>query len=281
MQFRLLPSGGSTAPGSAAGALPAGRRARAASLRPGSPGAGATDVPRQCLRRRGAPSPGAAPRARRTAAHAAPLGLCFPPAWARLSRAPGHPTGVPDLRPRRQTPARGGECGWGLPLPRLQETSWAIKRRRSPFHGQDQAHPWEPPPATCVPRPGAEQQRAGVIPVRVTPHPLAQSPGESRCAQGAGGGGSHSRSASTRGQRVPQPWGEGLGSWSGRFWKGALPGPRSPCRPCSRRSCPAARGDARRTPRAPAGTGGAPASHRAAPGRRSDGGGDVRNQPHV
>lgn len=123
---------------------------------PGSPGAGATDVPRQCLRRRGAPSPGAAPRAHRTAAHAgpaAPLGLCFPPAWARLRRAPGHPTGVPDLRPRRQTPAREGERGWGLPLPRLQEPSWAIKRRRSPFHGQDQAHPWEPPPRHMRPPP--------------------------------------------------------------------------------------------------------------------------------
>lgn len=34
VQFRLLPSGGSTAPGSAPRVLPAGRRARAASLRP-------------------------------------------------------------------------------------------------------------------------------------------------------------------------------------------------------------------------------------------------------
>lgn len=44
-----------------------------------------------------------------------------------------------------------------------------------------------------------------------------------------------------------------------------------PCQPCSRGSHLEARGDAQRPFRAPAGTGGGPASFRADPGRRSDG----------
>lgn len=81
----------------------------------GSPRAEATDEQNQRLLRLGAPSTGSAPRARRTAAHAgpaAPLDICFRPARAGLSQAPGHPTGVPDLHTLQQTPmSRTGKSG--------------------------------------------------------------------------------------------------------------------------------------------------------------------------
>lgn len=79
--------------------------------------------------------------------------------------------------PPRQIPSsRMGSSGWGLPLPRLQESNRATDRHRSPSHSQDPCEDPPDPPATCVPRPGAEQQRSGVTPVRVTPQPPVQAP---------------------------------------------------------------------------------------------------------
>lgn len=127
MQFRLLPSGGSTAPGSAAGALQAGCRVRAASPRPREPRSRATDMPSSV-------SAGLEPR---------PRGQLPEP----QDRSPGQPQLYTSAG--RAQPSSGAPHGDARPAPPRQRS------RITPSAGHPtptRADPGEGPAAPAVPR---------------------------------------------------------------------------------------------------------------------------------